>query len=156
MKYRYFVSKPGYWWRIVEILFRHILIFHWVHEAWIWTFSRYCILKMNGKIRLGLLIWTNAFIYRQTTLASNCEGLEVEICNTIKNHSRRCDKTFCKFLQLSRLTLKALQHVLFYHKCLLLSHLFFKHKILHLMRKSNSINDKFRFTFEVFIYAPLL
>ena len=110
---------------------------------------------MNGKIRLGL-IWINAFIYRQTTLASNCEGLEVEICNTIKNHSRRCDKTFCKFLQLSRLTLKALQHVLFYHKCLVLSHLFFKHKILHLMRKSNSINDKFRFTFEVFIYAPLL
>ena len=70
---RCLVSKPIYWWRIVKILFRHILIFHWVHEAWMWTFCRYCILKMNGKIRLGL-IWTNAFIYRQTTLASNFEG----------------------------------------------------------------------------------
>ena len=131
------------------------MIFHWVHEAWMWTFSRYCILKMNGKIRLGL-IWTNAFIYRQTTLASNCEGLEVEICNTIKNHSRRCDKTFCKFFTTIKIDIESPSARSFLSQMSAIFAFIFQAYNIALDEKSNSISDKFRFTFEMYICAPLL
>ena len=65
-------------------------------------------------------------------------------------------KHFVNFLQPSRLTLKALQPVLFLSQMSAIFAFIFQAYNIALDEKSNSISDKFRFTFEMYICAPLL